>query len=42
MRKAKELFSDFGVRMVTGSRFLGGFVGDHCLAGEFVSTKVRL
>ena len=42
MRRARELFSDFGVRVVTGSHFLGGFVGDHCLTGEFVSTKVQL
>ena len=41
LQKANELFCDLGVKVVTGSKFLGGFVGDKSLAAGFVSDKVK-
>ena len=42
LQKANDLFHDLGVRVVTGSRFLGGFVGERSLAADFVSNKVKV
>ena len=30
------------MKVVTGSRFLGGFVGEHSMAADFVSEKVKI
>ena len=40
VQHATTLFADFGVKVVSGSRLLGGFVGDHTLMDDFVSKKV--
>ena len=40
LERANDLFHDLGVSVVTGSRFLGGFVGEQSLAADFVSNKV--
>ena len=40
LEKANDLFHDLGVSVVTGSQFLGGFVGNLSLAADFVSNKV--
>ena len=42
LERASDLFHDLGVRVVTGSRFLGGFVGEQSLVADFVSNKVRV
>ena len=42
LQKANDLFHDFGINVVTGSRFLGGFVGEQSLAADFVSDKVKM
>ena len=38
---ADSLFSDVGVKVVTGHRFLGGFVGEEDVGVEFVEKKVE-
>ena len=40
LERANDLFHDLGVSVVTGSQFLGGFVGEQSLAADFVSNKV--
>ena len=35
------IFGDLGVQVVTGHRFLGGFIGSQCGRGEYVMSKVR-
>ena len=42
LERASDLFHDLGVSVVTGSRFLGGFVGERSLTVDFVSTKVKV
>jgi len=42
MQEATDMFHDLGVRVVSGSRFLGGFVGEKSLAADFVSSKVKV
>ena len=42
VQRAFALFSDLGIRVVSGGRFLGGFIGESNLAAEFVSSKVQL
>ena len=42
LQRARDLFHDLGVKVVTGSRFLGGFVGERSLAADFVSEKVKI
>ena len=42
LQRARDLFHDLGVKVVTGSRFLGGFVGEHSMAADFVSEKVKI
>ena len=42
IQQASELFADLGIKVVTGGRFLGGFIGEKTLAAEFVSSKVQL
>ena len=42
LERASGLFHDIGISVVTGSRFLGGFVGEQSLAADFVSNKVRV
>ena len=42
LERASDLFRDLGISVVTGSRFLGGFVGERSLAADFVSNKVRV
>ena len=41
LQRERDLFHDLGVKVVIGSRFLGGFVGEHSLASNFVSDKVK-
>ena len=42
VQRASALFSDLGIRVVSGGGFLGGFIGESNLAAEFVSSKVQL
>ena len=42
VQQASELFNDLGIKVVSGGRFLGGFVGESGLAAEFVSSKVQI
>jgi len=42
MQETTDMFHDLGVRVVSGSRFLGEFVGKKSLAADFVSNKVKL
>ena len=36
LERANDLFHDLGVSVVTGSQFLGGFMGEQSLAADFV------
>ena len=36
LERASDLFRDLGISVVTGSRFLGGFVGEWSLVADFV------
>ena len=36
------MFSDIGVKVVSGNRFLGGYVGDENGYIEFIEKKVKL
>ena len=38
--RAKEYFRRMGIQVVTGSRYLGGFVGEWETEGQWVQTKV--
>ena len=42
VQQVSTLFSDLGIRVVSGGRFLGGFIGEHSLVANFVSDKVQL
>ena len=42
LERASDLFRDLGVSVVTGSWFLGRFVGEQSLVADFVSNKVRV
>ena len=41
MSQAQEIFGDSGVQIVSGHRFLGGYVGDPVGSMEFVQSKVE-
>ena len=41
VKQASELFTDLGIKIVSGGQFLGGFVGDDTLAAECVSVRYR-
>ena len=36
------MFSDLGIKVVSSSRFLSGFVGKHSIAHAYVVQKVRM
>jgi len=38
---ANAVFGDLGVQVVTGHRFLGGFIGSHREREEYVVSKVH-
>ena len=40
--QATSIFSDLGIKVVSGSRFLGGFVGDCSMASDYVAQKVKM
>jgi len=42
MQEETDMFHDLGVRLVSGSRLLEGFVGEKSLAADFVSNKVKV
>ena len=42
LNQAASLFSDLGIKVVSGSRFLGGFVGECSMASDFVAQKVKM
>ena len=42
VNQATSLFSDLGIRVVSGSRFLGSFVGERSMADTYVAQKVRM
>jgi len=42
VNQATSLFSDLGIKVVSGSHFLGGFVGEHSMASDFVAQKVKM
>ena len=39
--EATAIFGDLGIQVVTGHRFLGGFIGNHSERNEYVRSKVR-
>ena len=39
--EAYAIFGDLGIQVVTGHRFLGGFIGNHSERDEYVRSKVR-
>ena len=39
--EAEAMFSNLGVKVVTGNRFLGGFVGDLFNQNSYVTSKVQ-
>ena len=41
VNQAASLFSNLGIKVVSGSRFLGGFVGERSMASDFVTQRVR-
>ena len=41
MSQAQEIFGDSGVQIVSGHRFLGGYVGDPVGSMEFVQSEVE-
>ena len=41
MSQAQEIFGDSGVQIVSGHRFLGGYVGDPVESMKFVRSKVE-
>ena len=38
--RSKEYFRGIGIQVVTGSPYLGGFVGERDTEGQWVQTKV--
>jgi len=42
MQEAIDMFHVLGVRVASGSRFLGWFVGEKSLTADFVSNKVKV
>lgn len=40
--RATELFSGLGVQIVSGSRFLGGYIGDKIGTATFVRERVQM
>jgi len=41
-QEATDMFHDLDVKVVSGSWFLGGFVGEKSLAADFASNKVKV
>ena len=41
-RDAAAIFGDLGVQVVTGHRFLGGFIGSHSERDEYVCLKLQV
>jgi len=41
-QEAIDMFHDLSVKVVSVSRFLGGYVGEKSLAADFVSNKVKV
>ena len=39
-KEAAAIFGDLGVQVVTGHRFLGGFIGSQCGRNEYVISRV--
>ena len=39
--QAEDIFGDLGVRIVTGHRFLGGYIGDPAMRDDYVLQKVQ-
>ena len=39
--RAKEYFRGMGVQVVTGSRYLGGFIGERETEEQWIKTKVE-
>ena len=42
VQEVSALFGDLGIRIVSGGRFLGRYIGDSGLTADFVSNKVQL
>ena len=42
VNQATSLFSDLGIKVGSGFRFLGGFVGECSMASDFVTQKVKM
>ena len=42
VQQASALLSDLGIKIMSGGRFLGGFIGEPSLVANFVSDKVQL
>ena len=42
VNQSTSMFSDLGIKIVSGSRFLGGFVGEHSMASDYVAQKVKM
>ena len=42
VEEASALFGDLGIRVVSGGRFLGGYIGESGLTADFVSEKAQL
>ena len=40
--QATTMFSNLGIKVVSGSRFLGDFIGDHSMADDYVAQKVQM
>ena len=41
VEKAQSLFADFKVNVVTGFRFLGGFIGDFQETETWINEKIK-
>ena len=42
VNQATSLFADLGIKVVFGSHFLGGFVGELSMASDYVAQKVSM
>ena len=42
VNQATSMFSDLGIKVVSGSCFLGGFVGERSMPDAYVVQKVRM
>ena len=41
LARAKEHFSGLGIRVVTGNRYLGGYIGDKESEGRWLAAKIK-